>query len=146
MPNTVEEALSQGIPYVGPVRGTSMRPLIRAERDRVAIAPLGASEPLRLHDVVLLCMGGHLILHRVVACEGDRITLLGDGSFIPERDVPRACIRGRMEGLWRGGRAVDLSGGAYRAYVRVWTALAPVRCTVLRLRARASHMVKGKRS
>lgn len=146
MPVTVEEALRQGVPYVGPVRGTSMRPLIRAGRDRVAIVPVSASDPLRLHDVVLLCLNGHLILHRVVACESDRVTLLGDGSCIPERDVPRACICGRMEGLWRDGRAVDLSGGAYRAYVRAWTALAPVRCTVLRLRSRASRMVKGKRS
>lgn len=100
------EAMARGKSVVLPLKGDSMRPLLKGGRDK---ARLTTSIPhLNLGDVVLAQVGeGRYVLHRVVEMDGDRITLMGDGNKTPEycrrEDVKAVatdfCIRGRWIGV-----------------------------------------------
>ena len=63
-------------------KGSSMLPTIRGDRDRVT---LRRQEEVRDGDIVLVHTGGRYILHRVIAVDGDALTLMGD--------VPTTCGR-----------------------------------------------------
>ena len=80
----VEAMLAEGREVQIRMKGHSMRPLLRSERDQVVLTPCADPARLRPGDVVLFrCCGRH-ILHRIVRRDGDRS---GTDSF-------RACFRG----------------------------------------------------
>ncbi|MDO4436604.1 MAG: S24/S26 family peptidase [Coriobacteriaceae bacterium] len=137
----IEQLLDQRVPYVGPVSGDSMKPLIRPGRDRVVIAPLAPDRVPVTGDVVLLCAGGVNVLHRVIRTDGRAFTLLGDASVVPEQGVLREQIRGELVELWRDGKRVDLRGGAYRAYARLMLVCPPARCAARRAVGRLAHVL-----
>lgn len=89
----VETMLAEGREVQIRMKGHSMRPLLRSERDRVVLAP--CTDPARLQpgDVVLFrCCGRH-ILHRIVRRDGERLTLAGDGNYrITEQCTTRDVI------------------------------------------------------
>lgn len=62
-----------------PVAGNSMRPFIIGDRDSAELHPI--TSPLKRGDAVLAWAdGNHYVLHRIVAVDGDRLTLEGDGN------------------------------------------------------------------
>ena len=96
----VEAMLSEGREVQIRMKGHSMRPLLRSERDQVVLTPCTDPARLRPGDVVLFrCCGRH-ILHRIVRRDGDRLTLAGDGNYrITEQcTTPPAGSSGRASG------------------------------------------------
>lgn len=63
-----------------PVKGYSMNPFIVGGRDSVELVkPL---KPLKDYDVVLAWVDGcRYVVHRIVALDGDQVTLMGDGNL-----------------------------------------------------------------
>ena len=59
-------------------KGISMIPFIRGEQDKVLVRK---EETVGVGDIVLVFYRGNMILHRVYAIDGPRITLMGDGNL-----------------------------------------------------------------
>ena len=79
----VEAMLAEGREVQIRMKGHSMRPLLRSERDQVVLTPCTDPARLRPGDVVLFrCCGRH-ILHRIVRRDGDRLVPFGEAKPKP---------------------------------------------------------------
>ena len=74
----VSRLLEEGREVVMKPKGNSMLPFIRGDIDSVA---LRKPEQLKVGDIALARFNGKYILHRVIALEGDKVTLMGDGNL-----------------------------------------------------------------
>ena len=59
------------------IYGNSMLPFIRGGVDSVR---LRKPEGVKVGDIVLAVFGGRPIVHRVIAIDGTKVTLMGDGN------------------------------------------------------------------
>ena len=109
------------------LRGNSMRPFLKNERDKaVLVLPKG---PCQKGDAVLAEVSPkHFVLHRIVNIDGDKITLRGDGNLGDEHCLA-SDIRAKAVGFLRKGRTTpDLTTGRkWRLYSWFWTRLYPIR-------------------
>ena len=109
------------------LRGNSMRPFLKNERDKaVLVLPKG---PCQKGDAVLAEVSPkHFVLHRIVDIDGDKITLRGDGNLGDEHCLT-SDIRAKAVGFLRKGRTTpDLTTGRkWRLYSWFWTRLYPIR-------------------
>jgi hypothetical protein len=117
------------------ISGSSMRPLLRAEKNTVHLRYLvQAPKPL---DVVLFVReDGSYVLHRIIRADKGTYTLRGDNQIWPERGISRRQIIGRMEGYYSGERYRSCSSVAYWLYSRLWTVITPLRGLWFSLRRR----------
>ena len=108
------------------LRGYSMRPFLEDRRDK---ALLRKPTTIAIGDVVLAEIAPkRYALHRIIAIDGDNITLRGDGNIDVEK-CRRNDIYGFAEGFYRKGRIKldSTSSKKWRIYSFVWTKLYPVR-------------------
>lgn len=129
----IEDVLEHDGVYVGTTAGVSMWPMLRNRRDTIVVErPTGR---LKRFDVVLYRRGDAYVLHRVVDVQPHSYTILGDNCLALERGVRDEQVIGVLTGFFRGSKRVNMDGAAYRAYVRLWHALYPVRRVFMRGRA-----------
>ena len=76
----VEQLLSEGQEVTILVKGNSMRPLLRNERERVILRK-HRDEDIRKGAVMLFRYRGSYVMHRVVKIEGDVVIFEGDGNY-----------------------------------------------------------------
>lgn len=132
----IEDVLAlQGV-YVSTTVGVSMRPMLRNRRDTIVVEPLRGRR-LRRFDVPLYRRDDDYVLHRCVEVHPDGYTMLGDNCLNKELDIPDERVIGVLTGFYRGEKKIDMDGLPYRAYVRVWYAIYPLRRCVMRARALA---------
>ena len=108
------------------LRGVSMRPYLEDGRDSALLAK---PKPPRVGDPVLAIVPpGRYVLHRIVAIDGDDITLLGDGNLTCEH-CTTADIQASVVGFYRKGRTrlEPTDGRRWRVYSKLWMTLRPVR-------------------
>ena len=135
----IEDVLAtQGI-YVGTTVGTSMRPMLRNRRDTIIVEPLGARR-LRRFEVPLYRRGSAYVLHRCVGVHDGSYTMLGDNCLNKERNIQDERVIGVLTGFYRGEKRVNMNGVAYRAYVRAWYAIYPLRRCFMRARLLAGRV------
>ena len=128
---TFEELLKRTGMLVYSIRGVSMQPLLRQERDVVVIR---RTERYGKYDVVLFLRGnGQHVLHRILREETDRFWIVGDNCFSGEW-IPKERVLGTMTGVVRDREEIALGGFWYRVYVALWIAPWPLRFGVLRCR------------
>jgi hypothetical protein len=109
-----------------PLRGRSMRPFLEDNRDK---AILTITPDINTGDAVLAEISkGHFVLHRIVAIDGNLITLRGDGNLNVEH-CTLSDIRAKAIGFYRKGRnKADMTEGyKWRIYSWLWTRLFPIR-------------------
>ena len=135
----IEDVLAQQGMYVGATVGSSMRPMLRNRRDTIIVHPLDGRR-LRRFDVPLYRRGNAYVLHRCVEVHPHGYTMLGDNCLNKERDIPDERVIGVLTGFYRGNRQVNMDGLPYRAYVRVWYALYPLRRCAMRARMLAGRV------
>lgn len=131
----IEEAIrlvDEGVSVTLPVEGRSMLPFIVGGRDSVVLEKVSnvarhvptASRRLRKGDVVLAWVEGRrYVVHRIIAIDRGRVTLMGDGNLAgTER-----CDIGDVKALVTG--VVDDLGRARSLYKRwrLWLWLRPIR-------------------
>lgn len=108
------------------LKGFSMRPFLETERD---CALLTSPKSPKVGDPVLAEIEpGHYVLHRIIAIDGDAVTLLGDGNLGTEHC--RLCnIKASVIGFYRKGRkTMDRTDGwKWKIYSWVWMRLRPIR-------------------
>jgi hypothetical protein len=123
----VEDLLLQGKKVTIPVKGYSMLPFIRGERDLVELEHVELSG-LRAMDIVLFHYGGRYVLHRVTAVSDGRVDIQGDGVVSGCEHCPPGRVIGRATAiLRRGKRRVDPFGDSALGRVRLWHKLLPYR-------------------
>ena len=115
----VAAVLQEGREAVILPTGKSMLPFIREGVDRVV---LRKKDSFEIGDIVLAHFGGRYILHRIVALDGDAVTLMGDGNLKGQEKGRTDEIVGTVSAIVRpdGRRRVPGKG-------RLWRALKPVR-------------------
>lgn len=137
--STFEELLAQDGRLVYKTKGSSMRPMLHANRDLVVIyAP---TERLKKYDVALYRRGPQYVLHRVVGVRDGEYLIRGDNTYALEHVSDEAVI-GVLGGFTRKGTYRDVTDRAYRAYVRAWCAAYPLRRVLIpgvRLMRRAAR-------
>lgn len=143
----IEEVLAQQGVYVSTTVGVSMCPMLRNRRDTIVVEPLRGRR-LRRFEVPLYRRGDDYVLHRCVEVHPDSYTMLGDNCLNKEPDIPDERVIGVLTGLYRGEKKIDMDGLPYRAYVRAWYAIYPLRRYAMRARAfagRAKRCLKGSK-
>ena len=109
-----------------PLRGRSMRPFLEDQRDK---ALLIAAKESKIGDAVLAEISkGHYVLHRIIAIDGQKVTLRGDGNLSNEYYMLND-IKAKAIGFYRKGRnMLDATDGRkWRIYSWWWTYLYPIR-------------------
>lgn len=122
----VVRLLEEGHTVTLRLKGFSMRPFLEDNRDK---ALLTKSVAPQVGDPVLAEVASqHYVLHRIVAIEGDMVTLRGDGNLGVEH-CRLADVRGAVVGFYRKGRTTleRTDGWKWRAYSWVWMRLLPFR-------------------
>jgi len=88
----VAELLNAGREVVMTPKGNSMLPFIRGDVDNVR---LRKPESLHVGDIVLARFGGRYVMHRIIALDGDMVTLMGDGNLQGTEKGSRSEVRRR---------------------------------------------------
>lgn len=139
MNSTIEEQLAEKGFYISTTVGVSMRPLLRANRDRVLIKPL-KNQRLKKGDLALYRLPiGKYVLHRVIAVNPDHYIIRGDNTYIKEK-IPDAWILGVMTEIYRDRRHITAQNKGYRVYVAIWQAIYPLRAFLRRLYLLAARL------
>ena len=115
----VAAVLAEGREAVITPTGNSMLPFIRGGTDRVV---LRKNDRVDVGDIVLMHTGGRYILHRVIAVDGDAVTLMGDGNLQGTEHGTTGEVVGTVSEIIRpsGQRRTPGKG-------RLWRVLKPVR-------------------
>lgn len=129
----VAELVKKGHTVTLPLRGFSMRPYLEDQRDKALLS----SVPLYLNvgDVILAeTMPKRYALHRIVAIDGDVITMYGDGNFSPEY-IERKDVLAIALGFYRKGsnKLDSVETWYYKLYWKTWVKLRPFRRYLLLL-------------
>lgn len=127
--------LKQGHTVTLPLRGFSMRPFLEDGRDK---ALLVKAEAPQVGDAVLAEISPKtFVLHRIVAIEGDHVTLLGDGNLSTEHCLLHD-VHGKATAFYRKGRQTPdrTDGRKWRTYSWWWMHLRPVRRYLLAIHRR----------
>lgn len=120
----VEAMLAEGQPVQIRMKGHSMRPLLRNDRDHVVVRAYGAGEEPQRDDVVLFRYKGRHVLHRILARRGDRFLIAGDGNYRLREECARADIVGRVVQVIRpSGRILPCDGKRWQRLSHGWLAL-----------------------
>ena len=84
-------------------KGNSMLPFIHGGKDSVVLRKF-APESLNTGDIILAEVSpSHYVLHRLVSCDGDRLTLHGDGNLQGVEQCLRKDVLGTAVEVVRPG-------------------------------------------
>ena len=112
----LHQLLAEGLAVELHVSGESMSPFIRSG-DLLTVSPRG-DDPVRRGDVVAFLAGRcSLVIHRVVALDGESVRTRGDAMRRGDGPVPMSEVLGHVSGILRRGRPVRLGLGAERAAI-----------------------------
>lgn len=135
-----ESILNRDGKLVYRTRGTSMKPMLRENRDLVIIEkPKGR---LRRYDVALYRRGQSYILHRVVRVRERDYAIRGDNTYRLETGITDTDVLGVLAGFVRDGHEFAVTDPAYRLYVLLWCALYPLRFAAYHIRRRVRRLMK----
>lgn len=127
LPNEVlleeaEELLNEGREVTFTPLGSSMLPFIRGGKDSVT---LKKKPDAAVGDIVLVRLPGRYVLHRIIALEGEKVTLMGDGNLVGTENCRLPDIMGTVTAIQKGKRSVTPGKG------RFWRVLKPFRRYIL---------------
>lgn len=129
----VESEIAEGRPVRFRLKGQSMFPLLRNERDMVVLYPC-REEELSSMDVVLFRYQGRHILHRILRREGTRLYLRGDGSYIAKEECFTADVIGKVhEIIYPSGKVISVDSWQWRLISRLWCRLGFIRNPCLKI-------------
>lgn len=128
---TFEELLARDGRLTYRTKGTSMEPLLKENRDLITVGV--PSSRLKRFDVALYKRNGSHVLHRVIRVGDGCYRIRGDNTFRMET-VSFQDVYGVLTGFVRKGRQHSVTEKGYRAYVRFWNAIYPLRWLWFHLR------------
>jgi len=105
------EELAQGSPIRLRVSGSSMAPLIE-QGDVVLVRHVNFGD-LRRGDLILVEQGGAFLTHRLVAADAHGVRTKGDNASHADLPVVPQDVLGRVVGVEKSGRTIELDGGRW---------------------------------
>ena len=143
----IEEAIrlvGEGVCVTLPVKGNSMLPFIIGGResvilqkpfDRLRDRTVGEPVGPRVGDVVLAWVkGGYYVVHRIIAIDGDTVTLMGDGNLSITEQCAVSDIKALVTHVVSAdGRQHEIDNLWRRCAARLWWHLRPIRRYLLAL-------------
>ena len=87
----VERMLDEGREVLMVPKGRSMLPFIRGEVDKVL---LSKPKELKVGDIALAWVDDRYVMHRVIAIDGQQVTLMGDGNLQGREQTTRDQVVG----------------------------------------------------
>ena len=113
------------------VRGVSMRPFLEDRRDKIVLTK---PHTPKVGDAVLAEIApGKYVYHRIVAIEGDRVTLRGDGNVKGTEECRLGNVAASTLALIRRGKRYSPQGCAWRYYSALWPSWSFARRVLLKL-------------
>lgn len=115
-----------------PLKGNSMRPFLCHQRDNALLCR--CDKPRVGNPVLAEVTPNKYVLHRIVAINGDHVTLRGDGNLGVEY-CRLSDVKALAYGFLRKGRTTPdlISHRKWRVYSWLWMRLLPVRRPLLHL-------------
>lgn len=135
----IEEILATDGRLVYKIKGVSMLPMLRQNRDVVVI--VRPKERLKKYDVALYKRDRSIVLHRVIKVKENGYLIRGDNTYALE-DIPDESVIGVLTEFKRNGRECTIHDPGYRCYARIWNALYPMRWILVKLK----HGLRSKLS
>lgn len=125
----IEEAIrlvEDGVSVTLPVNGNSMLPFIIGGKESVILQKPVLSKK---GDVVLAWVnGGRYVVHRIIAIEGEAVTLMGDGNLSGTEHCTLKDVKAKVTHVVGADeRPHDLYCRWRRVAARLWWHLRPVR-------------------
>lgn len=125
----VSRLIERGETVTLKAKGTSMLPFIVGGRDSVV---LERPDELKTGMIVLAyVVGERYVLHRIIAIEGDKLTLMGDGNLKGVEMCLRKDVKAVASRIIKPFGEVDCHGRRHLRQVAVWNMLKPVRRWIL---------------
>lgn len=101
----VEQEIKAGKTVRFRMKGQSMFPLLRNEKDEIILQPFLEDE-LAPMDVVLFKYKGKHLLHRILKKEGNRLYIQGDGSYIAKEECTTDDVVGKVGAIVRNSNYI----------------------------------------
>ena len=93
--SVVRDLLLEGSNVTVTVQGQSMLPFFLSG-STVVLRPI-RHEDFRKYNVVLADSGNNFVIHRIIALNGDKVTLLGDGNIYGTETMSRDKVYGVID-------------------------------------------------
>lgn len=110
-------------------KGVSMLPFIVGGRDSVVLEKPEEPEPGMI--VLAEVSKGIYVLHRIIAVEGDKVTLMGDGNLAGVERCRKEDVKAVAVRILKPGKEIDINGKSHQRHARMWKSLLPVRRWIL---------------
>ncbi len=129
----VERGIAAGSEVRLRVKGWSMYPLLRSNKEVITLRPLREGEP-RVGDAVLFRYRDAHILHRVESIKEGIYYMRGDGNIKLTESAEHADIVALLSQIeYANGCVLKTNGWIVRLYKMLWIPLRPQRPRLLRL-------------
>lgn len=127
MMEEIRKLISEGRTVSLTVKGNSMNPFLVSLRDQMTLGPW-KDEDIRRGCVALVKdIRGNYLIHRIIARDGDTVTLIGDGNVgLYEKAITDEII-GIMYSITRKGKVWKADDRMWKLYSWFWMLILPVR-------------------
>lgn len=102
----IENKLNTDGFIVSDIKGVSMLPLLKQERDRVIITKL--SRPLKKYDIVLYKTKSDYVLHRIIDINENKLLIRGDNCINTE-SINTSDVLGILTAYYRKDEYIELT-------------------------------------
>lgn len=119
--DNIEQLVAPGERFTMMVTGYSMLPLLGFGRDIIVLRRIDTTEPILGRIAMFRAKDRHIIVHRVVAVDGDVVTFQGDGNPYQQERCRRSDVVGVVEEVIREDeRVVSCLTRTWRLRERIW--------------------------
>ena len=119
--NNIENLVDVGDCFVLRVLGYSMLPMLGHCSDKIVVRRIGPEHDIMHRIAMFRTPQNKIIVHRVIAVQGDEVVLQGDGNLYEVERCSRAEIVGVVESVRRrGGREISCTTKKWQRRERLW--------------------------
>ncbi len=129
----VEDEIANGHPVQFRLKGNSMYPFLRSDKDEVVLHPCSSDE-LNKMDVVLFRYKGNYLLHRIIRRHGNKLLIQGDGSYVAREECITEDVVGKVHTVIRpSGRILHVTDWKWRLTSFIWQNIGILRIWLLKI-------------
>lgn len=131
--NWVEDEIAEGHSVRFRLKGVSMYPFIRGDKDEIILFPCSSKE-LNPMDVVLFKYKGRHLLHRIIRREGNLLTIQGDGSYVTKEVCMVDDVIGKVQTIIRpSGKVISVESWKWKLLSYIWIRMGILKNPILRI-------------
>lgn len=140
----IQSLLAEGQEVSMVVTGNSMRPFLKHGRDKICM--IRPDRKLRKGDMVFYRReNGQYVMHRILKCEDQSYTMLGDGQIIPEHGISPEQIFARIIKVQVQGKWIGPETFRWRFFESIWIHFSWIRKLVLSFLSKVQNLKNNKK-